>query len=220
MFIGLSVATLLIPVEGCKPRRCLLCEAVYLGCNAIDLCRGIETSYPALSAAIAASVATRGIPAEGLIQHRRFVYCHSHLRLQRPNPCRGIETDRTRFRKRTCSRRNAPHPCTGLWPGGGFAIQRNYASAALPGLNLLQEVAPQSAQQTGEGRGERDQPALPGASTGKTASFVQLRPQSLEQLALSFHKGQQAISRVQPSDDHDHEGFEREVVRIHRATGF
>ncbi len=79
-------------------------------------------------------------------------------------------------------------------------------------------MAPQTPDLGGQGVRQRSEAAFPGAAAGILALLGQQRAQQLHLGGGLVQHREQFMDRVQVPDDHDHQGFQKQPIRVHLGT--
>ncbi len=83
-----------------------------------------------------------------------------------------------------------------------------------PGIEPPHQLAAQVATQAWQGRGQRGQAAFPGPARRKLAVLGQQRTQLLHDGVFLLQKSEQCPSGIQTPNDHDHQGFDAQLIRV------
>src|SRR6185295_13782778 len=76
------------------------------------------------------------------------------------------------------------------------------------------EMAPQTSDQRWQPRWQGRKAAFPGTPRGKTSVLCQQGTNLLGPGIVLFQEAEQGIGRIEPPNDHDDQGFDKELVGI------
>ena len=83
-----------------------------------------------------------------------------------------------------------------------------------PGIEEGHQVASEPPNQPWQGRGQRRQASFPGSVRRSLSSLGQQRAQLGHDRIVLVQKGQQCPGRIQPSNDHDDQRFDEQLIGV------
>ena len=96
----------------------------------------------------------------------------------------------------------------------GRTVDGSRVSLGYPGLQQRDQMAPQTAKQRGQPRRQFLKTPFPGTPCGKTSVLRQQRTNLVCHGIVLVQKAEQGIGRIESPNNHDDQGFEKELVGI------